>query len=148
MKRKGISMAEVVLAICICFMAFMVFMSVFSSASRATIQSRDRTAAILLANTLMEEIDAHPYGSPPPQWWFSPVDHPLNVWVEGRRVQMDFHKELKFKNQSCVGNATGDEDEVTITISWREASGDKQSPVVNPDDNKVLQITYPVWRMP
>lgn len=149
MKRCAMSLPEAILAIAICLMAFLVFMSVFSSSSRATIQSRDRTAAILLANTLMDEFEAHPYGSPAPKAWTEKTNRPVRVWVGGRLVQMDFHKEIKFENGSFVGQPSGaqaDEDVCTITISWREASGDKQSPVVDPNDNKSLVARYPVWR--
>lgn len=146
MKRRGLSLPEAILAICICFMAFMVFMSVFSSSSRSAIQSRNRTAAILLANSLMDEFEAHPFGSPAPKSWTDKVDRPVRVWVQGRLTQMDFHKEIKFENGSFVGLSDGDQDMCTITISWREAAGDKQSPVVDPDDNKSLVARYPVWR--
>lgn len=145
-RRFAVSLPEAILAIAICFMAFMVIITVFQSSSRATIQSRDRTAAILLANSLMDEFEAHPYGDPEPKWWSDKVDHPVNVWVEGRLTQMDFHKKIDYKNGSFVGKAAAEEDEVFITISWREAAGAKQSPVVDPDDNKVLTARYPVWR--
>ncbi|MBT9582882.1 hypothetical protein IV102_06005 [bacterium] len=147
-KHTAISLPESILAICICFMAFFVFMSVFSSASRATIQSRDRTAAILLANSLMDEFEAHSYGSPRPKSWNEMLERPVRVWVEGRLTEMNFHKQVKFKNGSFVGESGGneEEDECFITISWREASGHKQTPVVDPNDNKVLVARYPVWR--
>jgi len=45
-----------------------------------------------------------------------------------------------------VGNVTGDQDLVTINISWREGIGDTQSGVVDPQDNKVLSVRSPVWR--
>ena len=144
--RRGLSVAEIVLAIVIIFMAFMVFMSVFSSSSRSSVQSRNRTAAILLANSLMDEFEAHPYGAKSPRSWTTPVDQPVHVWVQGRATQMDFHKKVEFLNHSFVGDVAGDEDVCTITISWREGIGDKQSPVVVADDNKVLQVSYPVWR--
>lgn len=146
MKRRGIGIIEAILAIFIVLMAFLVFMSVFSSASRQTIQSRDRTAAILLANSLMDELEAHPYGAPAPQSWSNPVDRPVAVWVQGKRTTMDFHKKVEFENGSFVGSVAGDSDVATITINWREASGAPQSGVVDPQDNKVLRVRYPVWR--
>lgn len=146
MRRRGLSLMEAVLAIAILLIAFLVFMSVFSSSSRTQIQTRNRTAAILLANSLMDEFEAHPYGSPEPKWWSSPVDQPVKVWVHGKPVQMDFHKKLEYENGSFVGKAEGDTDVVKITISWREAAGDAQPGVVDPGDNKVLTARFPVWR--
>jgi hypothetical protein len=145
-RRRGFGIAEALLAICICFMAFAVFMSVFSNASRATVQSRNRTAAILLANTLLDELEAHPYGQKRPQSWDAKVDHPVNVWVEGNKVEMDFHKEIVFETRGAIGESENERDMATITISWRENMGVKQTPVVNPDDNKSLVVRYPLWR--
>lgn len=146
--RRGMSVMEVTLAIAIVFMAFVIFMSVFSGASRATIQSRDRTAAILLANSIMDELEAHPYGAPKPKSWETDVDRPVQVWVQGRPTQMDFHKKVEFLNKSFIGDSPAKEDfdVATITISWREASGFSQPGVVNPADNKVLTARFPVWR--
>ena len=146
MKKRGIGIIESIMAIFIVLMAFLVFMSVFSSASRATIQSRDRTAAILLANSLMDEMEAHPYGAPAPKSWSLQVDRPVGVWVEGRKTTMDYHKRVEFENGSFIGSVAGDSDVATITISWREASGAPQNGVVDPQDNKVLRVRYPVWR--
>lgn len=147
-KRRGMGVMEATLAIAIIFMAFIVFMSVFSSASRSTIQSRDRTAAILLANSLMDELEAHPYGAKAPQSWSTDVDRPVQVWVQGRPTQMDFHKKIEFENKSFIGESADkhDHDVATITISWREASGFPQPGVVRADDNKVLTARFPVWR--
>ena len=146
MKRAGINLVELIIAIAVVLMAFVVFMTVFSSSSRGSLQSRNRTAAILLANSLMDEIEAHPYGAPAPKSWTSAVDQPVHVWVEGRNQIMDFHKKLTYQNGSFVGNVTGDQDLVTINISWREGIGDTQSGVVDPQDNKVLSVRSPVWR--
>ncbi|MFN8610345.1 MAG: hypothetical protein U0931_22600 [Vulcanimicrobiota bacterium] len=140
------SLPESILAICICFMAFAVFSSVFSNARRATVQSRDRTAAILLANTLMDELEAHPYGEAAPQWWSSQVDHPVRAWVEGNLVEMDFHKRVDFETKGAIGLSAEDKDVATITISWHENMGQPQTPVVVPTDNKSLVVRYPLWR--
>lgn len=145
-KRRGFGIAEALLAICICFMAFAVFMSVFSSSNRASVQSRNRTAAILLANTLLDELEAHPYGQKRPQSWDTKVDHPLRVWVEGNLVEMDFHKDIQFESKGAIGESEDPKDMATIIISWRENMGQKQTPVVQADDNKSLVVRYPLWR--
>ena len=146
MRRRGFGIAEALLAICICFMAFAVFMSVFSNASRATVQSRNRTAAIWLANSLMDELEAHPYGEPRPKSWDTPVDNPVHVWVEGNAVAMDFHKKIEFETKGATGESAEARDLATITISWHENMGEKQTPVVLPDDNKSLVVRYPLWK--
>jgi hypothetical protein len=145
-RPRGLTVMEAILAITILVMAFMVFMTVFSSSSRLTIQSRDRTAAIMLCNSLMDELEAHPWGAPAPKSWSLPVQQPVGVWVEGRHTQMVFHAKVEFENGSAVGLVDGDQDVATITISWREGTGTKQPGVVVPDDNKVLTARYPVWR--
>ena len=144
--RKGFGIAEALLAIGICFMAFAVFMSVFSSSSRASVQSRNRVAAILLANTLMDELEAHPYGTVRPKSWDVEVDQPLHIWVEGNREEMDFHKKIDFETKGATGESDNAQDMATITISWRENMGEKQTPVVKPDDTKSLVVRYPLWR--
>ena len=150
-RRRALSLPEALLALSLVLMAFVVFMSVFSSSSRATVQSRNRTGAILLANTLMDEFEAHPYGAPAPKWWTSTEDRPLGVWVEGKAPLMAYHKKIEYEKSagntsSFVGTASGEDDVVLVTISWQEAGGDPQSGVVIPSDNKVLKFRYPVWR--
>ena len=120
MRRRGFGIAEALLTICICFMAFAVFMSVFSNASRATVQSRNRTAAVLLANTLLDELEAHPYGQKRPQSWDTKVDHPVNVWVEGNKVEMDFHKEIVFETRGAIGESENERDMEIGRASCRE----------------------------
>lgn len=137
---------ELVLTLALVVMAFLVFMSIFSSSSRHSVQSRNRTVAILLANNLMDEFEAHKYGDPAPPSWTQPLAQPVQVWVESRSQQMDFHKRLQFQNGSFVGNTTGDQDLVNVTISWREGHGVRQPGGVEPDDDKVLTFSVPVWR--
>ena len=146
MRRRGFSLPESIMAIVLCFMAFAVFTSVFSNARRATEQSRARTGAILLANTMMDELEAHPYGEAAPKWWSSQEDHPLHVWVESNEVHIDYHKKVDFETKGAIGESSDDKDVATITISWRENMGEPQTPVVRPDDNKSLVVRYPLWR--
>jgi hypothetical protein len=146
MRGRAFSLPESILAIFLCFMALAVFTSVFSNARRATEQSRARTGAILLANSLIDELEAHPYGEAAPQWWSSPEDHPLHVWVEGNQVHIDYHKKIEFETRGAIGQSNDDKDVATITISWRENMGLPQIPVVRPDDNKSLVVRYPLWR--
>lgn len=146
MRRRGLSIIELVLTLALVVMAFIVFMSIFSSSSRHSVQSRNRTVAIMVANNMMDEIEAHKYGDKAPQAWTRVLEQPVRVWVESRSQQMDFHKKLQFLNGSFVGNATGDQDLVNVTVSWREGNGDRQSGGVEAEDDKVLTVSVPVWR--
>lgn len=147
MKRRGFSIIELVFALSILLMAFVVILTVFTKSNRYAVQSRNRTAAILLANSMMEEVEAHPYGSPKPKSWVYEVDTPVKVWTEGKRREMDFHKELKFENGSFIDTTKTDtHDTVTITISWHEGVGLPEPGGVKPGDDKVLVVKDPVWR--
>ena len=146
MKRRGVSLIELSLAFFLVLIATMVFLTIFSTSSRQSMQSRNRTVAVILANTMMDEIEAHPFGAPQPPGWKVAVDNPVQVWVEGKLQNMDFHKKLTYANSSFVGNVTGDTDEVTITISWAEGVGDTQAGAVGPNDNKIMTVRTPVWR--
>lgn len=146
MNRRGFSILELVLGLALLILALLVFFSVFSSSSQHAVQSRNRTVAIMLAHSVMDEIEAHPYGSTWPKSWKSPVDRPVVVWVEGNPQEMDFHKSITFSNGSCVGEGAGDSDEATVAISWREGVGVAEPGVVDPKDNKVIKVRVPVWR--
>lgn len=146
MKPRGVSLIELSLAFFLVIIATLVFLTIFSSSSRQSMQSRNRTVAVILANSIMDEIEAHPYGAPEPPAWTAPVDQPVQVWVEGQPQNMDFHKQLKYSNGSFIGKASNDTDEVTITISWREGVGDSQPGVVDSGDNKILTVRTPVWK--
>jgi Tfp pilus assembly protein PilV len=129
----------------IILMALVVFLTVFSNSSRNSAQSRNRTAAILLANSMMDEIEAHPYGAPEPKSWTTPISHPLAVWVQGRPVQMDFHLKVSYLNGSFFNVTHDNQDLMNITISWKEGAGDAQTGAAV-GDNKVLTVQDPVWR--
>lgn len=146
MRRRGFSIIELVLGLSLLIIATLVFLSVFSSSSQHALQSRNRTVATLLAHSLMDEMEAHPYGSAPPKSWETAVDRPVKAWVEGNPQEMSFHKKITYQNGSFVGTAAGDSDVATITISWREGVGTAQTGVVDPNDNKVLSVRMPVWR--
>ena len=146
LSRRGLSIIELVLTLALVVMAFIAFMTIFSNSSRHSVQSRNRTVAIMVANNLMDEIEAHKYGDKAPQAWTRVLEQPVKVWVESRSQQMDFHKRLQFLNGSFVGNATADQDLVNITISWREGHGVRQTGGVDPEDDKVLTVSVPVWR--
>lgn len=143
MRHRGFSITELILAFAVGIGALLVFLSVFSSSGRHALQTRNRAVAILLAESLMDEIEAHPYGEPEPRYWTEQVDQPVTVRVDGLPQEMIFHKTLSYDNGSFVGQAAGTNDVVTVTITWKEGVGDDQTTT---PDNKELVVQVPVWR--
>lgn len=146
--RAGMSIVELVLALGVLAMAMVVFLTVFSSSGSQALQTRNRTAAILLANSLIDEIEAHPYGDKAPLSWATGVERPATVVVAGRDQQMEFYQELKFENGSFVGTGGTSQtrDLVTVTLTWKESAGGDQTTNGRSDDNKELVVRVPVWR--
>jgi len=146
-QTKGFAILEALLALAILAVAGVIFLQIFSSSTKHSVQTRNRTMAILLANSLMDEVEAHTYGEPPPRSWATGVVQPATVVIQGRPQLMEFHQELAYQNGSFVGGATGDTDLVTVTITWKEGVGDDQTTGQGrPQDNKLLVVQIPVWR--
>lgn len=146
LQRRGLALTEVLVATTILFVIFMCFLSVFQSSYQHNQQTRNRMVATILAHSLLEEVEAHPYGyAAPPTWGSDVQDRPARVWIEGRQVEMTFNKTFTYLNGSFVGKpgAKDDSDVVTITITWREAGLADQ---VATDDKKKLVVAVPVWR--
>ncbi len=145
---RAFSIIEVLIALVVAVFGFFTFFSVMSTGTHHSTQTRNRVLAQFLAENLIEEIVAHPYGAPAPQAWVSQSDTPAEIWLNGRFHQVVFHKVLEYQNGSFVGAGSEDTDLVKITISWREARGDRQEgeSSTNPEDNKVLEVEVPVWR--
>lgn len=137
--RRGLGIIELVFALALVCITVLTLISVFSKSSRHAVMSRNRTVAILLAHTLLDEVKAHPYGSPPPRRWLEPKETPVTVYVEGRPQQMDFEKTFEYSNGSFVGQGAGDSDEVSIVIRWSEGVGKNMG-------QKDLSVKVPVWR--
>lgn len=134
------------MAIATISVALISLVTIFGSGSRHAVMTRNRTAAILTAQSLMEEVTVHPYGAPAPKMW--PVDSQdkfeYNVWVEGKKQEMVFTRSVKFTNGSAIGNGAGEPwDRATITVTWEEydpaAKGGKQ-------EQKQVVAEATVWR--
>lgn len=138
-RRQGLGLIELLLAMVLMVTAIFTLLSVFSSSSRQAVMSRNRTVAIMLCHSMMDEFKAHPYGSPAPLAWKSPRDYPVTVYVEGRPQLMEFQKTLSYSNGSFVGQAAGDSDEVTLKLEWDEGLGKGMG-------HKEMTIKVPVWR--
>jgi Tfp pilus assembly protein PilV len=141
MTRKGFSLIELIIACGLIAFGLIVFFSVFSTSTKHSNQTRNSTVAHLLATNMIEEFEAHTYGAPEPLNWTSEVDLPAEIWIQGKKQQMIFHKTIEYANGSFVGKTQDNSDLVTVTITWREAAGESKQ-----GDNKELQIQVPVWR--
>ena len=146
MLRRGFSVIEILVAALMAGVVFMSFMSAFQSSYQYARMTRDRAVAILLGQTLLDEMEAHPYGAPAPLSWLQPDEAPAQIWIEGRPVRMLFHKKITYLNSSFIGKDTQNQDfdVVTIVISWKESGGPTQSN--DSGDNQQLQLTVPQWR--
>lgn len=137
---------EVMIASSILFVIFMCFLGVFESSYANNQQTRDRLVATILAESYLEEIEAHPYGyAPPPNWGSDVKDKPARIWIEGRQVEMSFSKQFSYLNGSYIGKSgvKEDTDVVTLTITWTETG---RADMVAGDDKKKLVVSVPVWR--
>ena len=142
--KRGFSLMEILIALAICLVAMVAFLGVFAKNNDHALGSRNRSVAILLAESLMDDIETHTYGAPEPRRWTESEEKPVSVWVSGREQQMLFHKTVSYENGSFVGQGAGETDMVTVTITWREGFGDDQT--TTGDDNKELEVRVPVWR--
>ena len=143
-QQRGFSLIEIMIALAVSVVALGAFLSIFANNNDHAVGSRNRSVAIMLAESLMDDIEAHKYGAPEPLRWSQAEEKPVSVWVSGREQKMEFNKSMVYENGSFVGNSNGNSDLVTITISWREGFGDDQTGAL--DTNKELQVRVPVWR--
>ena len=172
MTRRAYSLTEAIIASLLICVSFLVLFSIFTSSSSLAVQSRNRSVAMILAQSWMEEIRAHAYGAPAPDHWAEEMETPVVAWVEGRPQDMNFWKTISYANGSFIGNSALDFDEVTIIFEWEERVGDRQTsssflfppafagsrarhisgpptpprPPPNDPHTKKLQIRVPVWR--
>ena len=147
--RRGFSLVEIIIALALLVFGIMTFLSVFSSSARQATQSRNRTVATIHAENLLEEVQAHPYGEPAPKTWDEETVQPIELWLSGREQRVVIAQKFEFENGSFVGTANGDQDLVTITLSWKERGGNKDNPdpvAGQTEDNKSLKVQVPVWR--
>lgn len=148
-QARGFSLIEVMIALSLAVFGFFTFFSVFSSSSMQVTQSQNRTLANLLAQNFLEEFQAHTFGQPAPEHWELKEDRSFVMVVKGREKKFVFHRIIEYENGSFVGTSNGDQDLVTMTITWKEMVGKNQvvgNPTGFPEDNKMLKIQVPVWR--
>jgi len=143
-RKQGLSLIELMFAISICALAFLIFMTVFRTSYEHATHHRYKTIAATLARSMVAEIDAHRYGARPPLAWQQVEQRPARVVVDGKPVEMVFRQRMTFLNGSFVGG-TGAEnsDVVTVELTWHEPVGARSAPG---HDNQSLAIKVPVWR--
>lgn len=130
---RGMTLVEVLLALSVAVAALLLLSANFASSNRLARATRDRTVALVLAGNMVEDLEAHPFGTPAPASW--PTDAPpaagweqgglpsvvrIPIRVERRPQEMVFYRQLSFKNGSAVGRAAGAWDAATLTIWWSE----------------------------
>ena len=145
-KARAFSLIVILFAAVVASMVFISFMSVFRSSYQYARMTRNRAVAIVLGRSLLDEVEAHPYGSPAPRNWTDGQDVPAQIWIEGRPITMIFHKKFSYRNASFVGKAKTSEnyDVVSIVLSWKEAVGPQKGNSVG--DTQEMTLSVPVWR--
>lgn len=136
---------EILIALGVAGLALVVVLTTLSTSNQHALGCRNRSVAIVMAHSLMDDIETHNYGDPKPQWWDQAEEEPVTVWLAGRQQKMTFGKSVTFENGSFVGQSSETQDLVTITISWRESFGATQTGP-GETNNKELQVRVPVWR--
>jgi hypothetical protein len=142
MKRRALALVEIIIALAVVIMAFFVLIQVFSSNYKYSTMSRTRSIAGVLAQSLMDEVESHPYGTPRPLSWAEGDETPAQVWIEGRPQDVTMHKKIEYTG-GLDGTKPDDTDLVTITVSWREGLGEDKN-AKNGDHQLVVKV--PVWR--
>lgn len=145
-RQRGFSLLEIIVSLAVSLVVLVAFLTVFSNSNQVAVASRNRSVAIMMAQGMMDDVEAHTYGNPAPQRWGAKEEVPVTVWVGNRQQKMAFEKTVSYENGSFVGTATGSSDVVTVTITWREGVGDTQTDQTLTSDNKKLEVRVPVWR--
>ena len=143
---RGFSLMEIIVSMAVSLVILVAFLGVFSNSNQAAVASRNRGVAIVLAQGMMDDIETHTYGNPAPLRWGETEETPVMVWVGDRQQRAVFEKTVSYENGSFVGAASGASDVVTVTITWREGVGDRQTDSSLTNDNKKLEVRVPVWR--
>lgn len=146
---RGFSLIELIIAFCLIVVGFFTFFSVFSTGSHHAVQTQNRAAANLLAQSYMDEFRSHRFGTAAPPEWAQKTEQPVRMVVNDRETLLIFHKLVEYETGAFIGSNSGDEDKVTLTVTWKEPAGSNQAagaPTGFPEDNKLIRVEMPVWR--
>lgn len=158
MRRRGFTLMEVLMAAGLLLFATWAFLDIYTTTTHFDVHSQNRGLATMIGQSVMEEIEAHPFGAPAPADWALAgnvgawAEHRVPLWVEGRPVETLYHLQWNLQDGSFVGTGSGAEsDVVTVVISWRENQGANPdygefSDRFAPGDTRHLVVQVPVWR--
>lgn len=150
-RPSGLSIMELIVALCLIMVGFFTFFSVFSTSAQHAVQTQNRAAANMLAQSYMDDFRAHTFGSPAPASWAQDTDTPVRMVIKDRETKFIFHKKIEYETRAFIGDDSQnrDRDKLTLTITWRELAGSNQAagaPTGHAEDNKLLRVEMPVWR--
>jgi Tfp pilus assembly protein PilV len=149
---RGFSIMELIVAFCLIVIGFFTFFSVFSTGAHHAIQTQNRAAANMIAQSYMDEFRVHTFGDPAPAHWLEPEERPVRMVIKDRQTDFVFHKKIEYGG-AFVGDNNDNKDRITLTITWKEGVGADQTggapadlKAQFPEDNKMLKVEMPVWR--
>jgi hypothetical protein len=146
--RWGVSLIELITASCLIVVGFFTFFSVLSTGSHQGVQADYHAAANLLAQSYLDDFRSHRFGAPAPPQWSQRLERPVRMISKGKKMELVFHKEIEYETGAFVGIASGDQDRVTLTIRWENASGSDTAGTFTgfPEENNRIRVEVPVWR--
>lgn len=136
-RARGLGIVELLVACALMVTAVFTLITVFSRSSRYAVMSRNRTVAILVCHSTMDEIKAHKFGTPAPKSWSEPIS-PVTIYADGRPQAMDFKRTIT-PGDAFIGKAAGNAAEVSIKVEWDEGIG-------RDNGHKSMSVKVPVWR--
>ncbi len=136
-RARGLGIVELLVALALMVTTIFTLITVFSRSSRYAVMSRNRTVAILVCHSTMDELKAHRFGTPAPKSWSEPIS-PVTIYADGRPQALVFKRTIT-PGDPFIGKAAGNADEVTIKVEWDEGIG-------NDNGHKELSVKVPVYR--
>ncbi len=120
-EHRGATIIEAIITIFVIASGFLILFNVFTLSMRSATASRNLTVAEIIADSTLEEIQAHKYGDKEPYSWSQPII--IASVIQGHRSNIEFNRKIEYDNGSFIGDTDGEYDKITITISWVEGSG-------------------------
>ena len=136
-RARGLGIVELLVALALMVTALFTLITVFSRSSRYAVMSRNRTVAILVCHSTMDELKAHKFGTPAPKSWSEPIA-PVTIYADGRPQAMEFKRTIT-TGDTFIGKSAGNADEVTVKVEWDEGIGSNAG-------HKEMSVKVPVFR--
>ena len=134
---RGFAILEVVVALLLVLFAFAMLQMSWKRSRDLALHTRARAAAVLLAQSLLEEIRGHDFGSPAPAHWEQTPRAPLEYYVDGRLQALVLRQRVSCETGAFLGRVSGDRDQVTVRVEW-----DRPAPLPPGE----VEVKVPVWR--